>query len=58
MTTMLSDTEKIVLETIRMRLSTEQALHHMKDCGFPVSRATYFRYKKKVEKNNWEDSII
>jgi len=46
----LNDTEKAVVETIRMRLSTEQALQYMKDNGFSVSRATYFRHKKKLER--------
>ena len=49
MLSILSDTEKAVVETIRMRLSTEQALQYMKDNGFCVSRATYFRHKKKLE---------
>ena len=51
---MLSDTEKAVVETIRMRLSTEQALQYMKDNGFSVSRATYFRHKKKLEEKKLE----
>ena len=45
----MSDTEKAVVETIRMRLSTEHALQYMKDNGFSISRATYFRHKKKLE---------
>jgi hypothetical protein len=39
MLSILSDTEKAVVETIRMRLSTEQALQSMKDNGFAISRA-------------------
>ena len=54
MLSLLSDTEKAVVETIRMRLSTEQALQYMKDNGFPVSRATYFRHKKKLEEKKLE----
>ena len=50
----MSDTEKAVVETIRMRLSTEQALQYMKDNGFSVSRATYFRHKKKLEEKKLE----
>src|SRR5215204_2339034 len=50
MLSILSDTEKAVVETIRMRLSTEQALQSMKDNGFAISRATYFRHKKRLEK--------
>ena len=46
---MLSDTDKAVLETMRMRLSTEYALQYLKDNEFPLSRASYFRHKKKLE---------
>ena len=54
MLSILNDTEKAVVETIRMRLSIEQALQYMKDNGFSVSRATYFRHKKKLEENKLE----
>ena len=54
MLSILNDTEKAVVETIRMRLSTEQALQYMKDNGFSVSRATYFRHKKKLEEKKLE----
>src|SRR5215211_9101648 len=50
----LNDTEKAVVETIRMRLSTEQSLQYMKDNGFSISRATYFRQKKKLEEKKLE----
>jgi hypothetical protein len=46
---MLSDTEKGVIETIRMRLTTDQSLQYLKDNGFSMSRSSYFRRKKKVE---------
>ena len=46
---MLSDTDKAVVETIRMRLPTNQALQYLKDNKFHLSRASYFRHKKKVE---------
>ena len=46
---MLSDTEKAVIEAIRMRLTTDQALQYLKDNEFPLSRASYFRHKKKLE---------
>jgi PIN domain nuclease of toxin-antitoxin system len=32
-----------------MRLSTEHALQYLKDNEFPLSRASYFRHKKKLE---------
>ena len=54
MLSILTDTEKAVVETIRMRLSTEQALQYMKENGFSVSRATYFRHKKKLEEKKLE----
>ena len=46
---MLSDTDKAILETMRMRLSTAHALQYLKDNEFPLSRASYFRHKKKLE---------
>jgi hypothetical protein len=49
MPTMLNDTEKAVVETMRMRLTTDQALQYLKDNEFPMSRASYFRHKKKLE---------
>ena len=52
--THISDTEKAVVETIRMRLSTEHALQYMKDNGLSISRATYFRHKKKLEEKKLE----
>ena len=51
---MLSDTDKLIVDTIRMHLSTEQAMQYLKDNGFPVSRATYFRHKRKVEEKKLE----
>ncbi|MDR4512330.1 MAG: hypothetical protein MRJ93_11580 [Nitrososphaeraceae archaeon] len=54
MADILTDTERAVVESIRMRLSTEQALVYMKDVGYPVARATYFRYKKKLEEKKFE----
>ncbi|HEX2406697.1 MAG TPA: hypothetical protein VHJ38_05750 [Nitrososphaeraceae archaeon] len=54
MLSILNDTEKAVVETIRMRLSTEHALQYMKDNGFSISRATYFRHKKNLEEKKLE----
>lgn len=51
---MLDDIEKLVVETIRMRLTTQQALENLKDNEFPVSRATYFRHKRRVEEKKLE----
>lgn len=49
MISVLSDTQQAIVETIRMRLDTDQALKYLQDAGFPISRATYFRNKKKIE---------
>jgi hypothetical protein len=54
MLSILSDIEKAVVETIRMRLSTEHTLQYLKDNGFSVSRATYFRHKRKLEERKLE----
>lgn len=54
MTSMLDDIEKLVVETIRMRLTTQQALENLKDNEFPVSRARYFRHKRRVEEKKLE----
>jgi len=50
MTSMLDDIEKLVVETIRMRLTTQKSLEYLKDNEFPVSRATFFRHKRVEEK--------
>jgi hypothetical protein len=54
---MLSDTEKAVVETITMRLNTKEALQYMKDAGQEICERTYFRQKKKVESLKWERLI-
>jgi hypothetical protein len=45
----LNEEEKGVIEAIRMRLTTDQSLQYLKDNGFSMSRASYFRHKKKLE---------
>ena len=54
MLSIVSDTEKAVVDTITMRMQTKQALQYLKDLGFNVSRRSYFRHKKKVESMKWE----
>lgn len=49
MISILSDTQQAIVETIRMKLETDQALKYLQDSGFSISRATYFRNKKKIE---------
>jgi hypothetical protein len=44
----LSEQEKAVLETIRMRLSRQQSLLYLKENGFKISQATLTRKKKKL----------
>lgn len=46
----LSDRQKIVIETMVMRLSTKESLLYLQDHGFPIKEATYFRDKSKLEK--------
>ncbi len=46
---MLSETEKAVIETMRLKLSTNHSLQYLKDNELPLSRASYFRHKKKLE---------
>lgn len=50
----LSDTEKAVVETVTMGLLPGPALKYLNDKGFDISRATYFRCKKRVEDKKTE----
>ena len=45
----LNDRQKAVIETIRMRLNEKQSLEYLKDAGFDIGPATYYREKRKVE---------
>lgn len=49
MLSILSETQKAVIETITMRLHPTQALHYLKEAGHEMPRAKYFRHKKKLE---------
>jgi len=49
MQSILTDSEKAVVETITMKMHISPALEYLKDCGFKMSERTYYRYKKKVE---------
>lgn len=53
----LSDTEKAVVQTMTMRLHTEEALSYLRQCGINMVRRTYYRYKKKVESMKWQRLI-
>jgi hypothetical protein len=50
----LSDTEKAVVQTITMKLHPDEALTYLKDCGIKMARRSYFRHKKKVESMKWQ----
>jgi hypothetical protein len=45
----LSDRNRAIIETIRMRLTEKQSLEYLKGVGFEIGPATYYREKKKVE---------
>jgi hypothetical protein len=45
----LSDRQKAVIETIRMRLTEKQSLAYLKEMGFDISSKTYYNDKRKVE---------
>ena len=46
---LLSDRQKVVIETIRMRLTEKQSLAYLKEMGFEISPKTYYNDKRKVE---------
>ena len=46
---MLDDRKKLVIETIRMRLTEKQSLAYLKEMGFEISPKTYYNDKRKVE---------
>ena len=45
----LSDRQRAVVETLRMRLNEKQSLEYLKDVGFDIGPATFYREKRKVE---------
>ena len=46
----LSDRSRAIIETIRIRLNEKQSLEYLKEVGFDIGPATYYREKRKVEK--------
>ena len=46
---LLSDRQKAVIETIRMRLTEEQSLAYLKEIGYNIGPETLYREKRKVE---------
>jgi 5-bromo-4-chloroindolyl phosphate hydrolysis protein len=49
MLSVLTDTQRAIVETMVMRLSTRQSLLYLKEHGYEMSESKYFRNKKKVE---------
>jgi hypothetical protein len=54
MSSILSDTEQAVVQTMTMRLNEKQALIFLKQNGIDISRRTYFRCKKRIESLKWQ----
>ena len=46
---LLSDRQKAVIETIRMRLTEKQSLVYLQEVGYDISLRTYYNDKRKVE---------
>jgi hypothetical protein len=46
----LTERQKAVLETIRMRLTEKEALQYLSTYGFEMSDTTWYREKSKLEK--------
>jgi len=53
-TNILTERQKAVLETIRMRLTENEALTYLRNVGFETSDTTWYREKKKLEKMKLE----
>jgi nitroreductase len=49
MLSILSDTDRGIVETIAMRLSTKESLTYLKAMGFEMSERKYFRHKKRIQ---------
>ena len=49
MLSILNDSQKTIVETMTMRLSTKQSLEYMKSHGHEMNERTFFRQKKKIE---------
>jgi len=52
MLSILTDTQKAVVDTITMRLHLEHAPDYVKHAGFPMG--TYYRHKKKIQEMKLE----
>jgi hypothetical protein len=54
MLSILTDSQKAVVDTLTMRLNLSQALEYVKDAGFKMSERTYYRHKRKVQEMKLE----
>ena len=54
MLSVLSDTQKAIVEVMTMRLLAPQALEYLKNAGHEMSRSKYFRQRKKIEEMKLE----
>jgi hypothetical protein len=49
MLSILSDSQKAVVETITMKLTLGHALDYLKSMGYPMKERTYYRHKRKIQ---------
>src|SRR6478672_5955554 len=54
MLSMLSDSEKAIVEAMTMRLHVAQALQYLEGLGYPMSERKYYRLKKKIKDRKLE----
>ena len=52
MLSILSDSQKAVVDTIIMKLKLNQCLEYVEEVGHKMSERTYYRKKKQVEDMN------
>ena len=45
----LTDRQKAIIECIRMRLNEKQSLQYLREVGFTIGPATYYREKRQIE---------
>lgn len=50
MLSILNDSQRAVVDTMTMRLTTKQSLDYLKDHGLEMSESKFFRIKRKVDK--------
>jgi hypothetical protein len=54
MLSVLSDSQKAIVEAMTMRLHVRDALQYLEQHGYPMSQAKYYRHKKKIEEMKLE----